>query len=249
MLKDWGKRLLNLLYPPRCLLCGDALSSAGLNICEACLPRYEAERAVRCPVCGREAGECFCGSELLLSLPPYFPERPYVVSRFYDPGAEKCPLTRMLILRCKGVEEEGLASFLVRDVSFALSSLFSASGEALSEWVVTYTPRSQTNLLKAGFDHGKILASSAARYLGIRMVPLFTRSVAGDQNQKELSAIEREENARVSFVPIRERIVPGGKYILFDDVITTGATMASAAALLYENGASAVLPAAIAKTL
>ena len=37
--------------------------------------------------------------------------------------------------------------------------------------------------------------------------------------------------------------------ILVDDILTTGATMAAASKLLYENGACMVLPTAVAKTM
>lgn len=243
-IKHIFRGLVDLLYPPRCLSCGTPLGVSRMRICSQCRAEYDAERIEICPVCGETASVCRCGVDYLqragLSV---------VVSRFYDPKPSDtgCKMTHDLILRCKGTYSDALSDFLVRELAFQISELFRRNGEDTRQWQVTYPPRSPANLLKFGFDHGELLAESLARLLDVACTRTLFRY--SGENQKELSPDERYANAESSLAPIRKNIIPGGKYILVDDIITTGATMAVAAELLYACGAEAVLPAAVAKTV
>ena len=238
---------MDLLYPPRCLYCGNPLGPSRLRICDGCKAKYDAEEKTVCPVCRKTAVSCRCGVDYLRR--EIFPGISCVADRFYDPDAsyKGDRMTHDLILRCKKTYSDELSDLLVRGLAFKISEIFRQNGENMGEWHVTYPPRNPDNLLKFGFDHGELLAESLAHLLGIPCTrTLFRHS---GENQKELLTEERYENAENSLAPIRHAIVPGGKYILVDDVITTGATMAVAAELLYGCGASAVLPAAAAKTV
>ena len=65
--------------------------------------------------------------------------------------------------------------------------------------------------------------------------------------QKELDRLGRLSNAENTLIPIPGRIPTGGKILLLDDVITSGATVSTAMRHLYFHGALAVFPIAIAK--
>ncbi len=58
------------------------------------------------------------------------------------------------------------------------------------------------------------------------------------KRQSELNAIDREKNAKNSFVVIKN--VKGKKILLFDDILTTGATINSAKNALLKAGAKSV---------
>lgn len=233
----------DLLYPPRCLCCGDP---AGSRLCASCGARLEAEKRVPCPACGKEALRCRCEIPFLQTF--WTGEFP-AASRFYTPDASftGCALTRALILRCKSAGSDELSDLLMRESAFRVAEFFRETGENRAEWSVTWIPRSPENLLKYGFDHGELLAASLARFLEIPCVATLFRG--GGKVQKELSVGERRYNAASSLFPRKSGIEAGRKYILVDDVITTGASMRAAALILLQRGAAAILPVAAAKAM
>lgn len=246
-IKKLLRGVVDMIYPPRCLYCGNPLGVSQLRICPQCKAKYDAEERAVCPACRKTAVECHCGGDYLRH--EIFPGITCVVDRFYDPDTshKECKMTHDLILRCKKTYSDELSDLLVRGLAFKISEIFRKNGEDIRGWQVTWPPRNPDNLLKFGFDHGELLAESLAHFLEIPCTrTLFRHS---GENQKELFSNERYENAENSLAPIWNSIVSGGKYLLVDDVITTGATAAVAAELLYACGAWAVLPAAAAKTV
>ncbi|MBQ5819636.1 MAG: ComF family protein [Clostridia bacterium] len=241
------KGLTSLIYPNHCFFCGDTVSSDRARMCDACLKRFGEEAAFPCPVCGKTASDCGCGAFYLKR--EIFPNVRVASAFFYSPDPKFRPLemARSLILRCKQSYSPELAEELARKIGFRLTALLEQQGETTDGWIVTYPPRSGDNLLRYGFDHGEMIANALARQLGLPCRKTMFR-VSG-KKQKELASEERYANAAGSLACIERAVVRGGKYILVDDVITTGATVAVAADLLYRHGASAVLPAAPAKTL
>ena len=133
------------------------------------------------------------------------------------------------------------------ELGVRLRELLRQSGEELEGWIVTYPPRSLNNLLKTGFDHGEILAVELARVLQVECRKTLLRN--SSKKQKELDSKERLDNAAEAFSVIPGSVSEGEKFILVDDVITTGATMSAAADLLYQNGAAIVVPTAAARTV
>lgn len=241
------KGMSDLIYPSRCFFCGENLSSARGRLCDFCLKRFETEGYFVCPACGKIASDCDCGGSYLKR--EMFPRVRLAAVYFYtsDPYFSPLEMARSMILRCKKTYSPDLVEHLARKLGFRLKELFERNGEAFDGWIVTYPPRNGENLLKYGFDHGELIAKALAEMLNLPCRKTLFR-VSG-VNQKELGAEERFANAADSLAVIRSAVASGEKYILVDDVITTGATMAAAADLLYRNGASAVLPAALAKTI
>jgi len=239
------RRAAALLFPPRCLYCGNP--TAGGAFCESCLDLWESEGGLSCPVCGCTAPFCRCTE--MNSMKPVFRETVSAVSRFYavNPERDGGKMTHDLILRNKTVCSEETAALLMRGTARRIQEIFRENGENPRDWCVTYPPRNPENLLRYGFDHGEVLAQALARYLGIPCVRTLFR--CGGREQKELGGGERFENAASSLAPIRNAVVPGGKYIIADDVITTGATVTAAAELLYGCGAASVFPTACARTM
>lgn len=252
--KDGGKRLISalveMLYPPQCLLCRDPVARGAFRLCGECFAKYEAEREVLCPWCGGTVQVCRCGEELLLEegIASFEEgERKVLAARFYDPQGNLAPLTRRLILRNKQEYDEGLSRILSWELAVRLTKWAKERGGNFSGWVVTYPPRSPEHLLRFGFDHGELLALQLAAFMGLTMEKTMVRHEGTEQ--KALSAKERMENAEKGLLPRRKEIREGGRYLLVDDIFTTGATMTAAREILLSCGALEVFPVAVAKTL
>lgn len=121
---------------------------------------------------------------------------------------------------------------------------------ALAEWVkrimealpagpydgVAYAPSSLQSRRHLGFDHGRELARSVAKSLGIPVLHLF---LPPKKVQKKLHQEERRENAAT--IRMRRRWfsrmpIQGKRILLLDDVITTGHTMEHLRELLTHQG-------------
>lgn len=149
----------------------------------------------------------------------------------------------ILSLKDRGAFGDYFATMLAREIK----SLFERGGGDLTEWIITYPPRSAEKYSEKGFDQSEEIARKIAKKLGVKFSTTFSRTNHGSE-QKNLCATDRFSNAETSLVPIRERIRKGGKYIVFDDIITTGATIETMSKHLYFLGAEAVFPVSIART-
>ncbi len=98
-----------------------------------------------------------------------------------------------------------------------------------------------------GFNQSLLLARAAAPKAMIDGVSL--RRVRGAEPQARLGRGQRAGNLADAFVVARrrQRRVEGRRILLFDDVITTGTTMAACARALLAAGATAVRGFAVAR--
>jgi predicted amidophosphoribosyltransferase len=71
----------------------------------------------------------------------------------------------------------------------------------------------------------------------------------GKKEQKTLTKLERMQNALQSFIPLDGINVEGKKFILIDDVITSGSTINACASLLKRMGAKSVVAVCFAKDI
>ncbi len=241
------RKILDVLYPPVCLLCGERAERHGM-LCDGCYRRYAGEAFLRCEVCGQRAGRCECGIDGIRRMSTPVGDHPIAYLTFYvSTRREETEdrVTEQMIFRLKRKNE--FAPFFAAELCREVRILFDTAGESLSEWVITFPPRSEEKYRKCGFDQSEEIAQLMAKELGIPLIRMFRRAECAVE-QKELNRQQRVSNAEESLIPIPKRIPKGGKILLFDDIFTSGATLSTAMRHLYFHGASAVFPIAIAKS-
>lgn len=108
--------------------------------------------------------------------------------------------------------------------------------------VVTWAPTSAKRRRERGFDQGELLARSVARQLGVPCRRLLERDGSATQTGRSRSARLESAPRFLARPGLDDRCV-----LVVDDVVTTGATLTSAAAALEERGAITRL-AAVAST-
>lgn len=104
--------------------------------------------------------------------------------------------------------------------------------------LVVPVPTASKRIRKRGYDQAVLIARSFARHAGCKYAPLLVRY--GAQEQIGASRQQRHDQLRGVFSLKKPGAVSGARIILIDDVLTTGATMEEAAALLKAHGAAAV---------
>lgn len=235
--------LVNLLFPSRCPICGKPADENGL--CADCLGKYLRELFEKCPVCEKSPSECICGAGFLSHTRTTLGGSGYCALCWYRTDGDEDRVTERMIYQLKN--RGLLADFFAGELSRCLKTLFEREGERPEDWILTYTPRSAEKYMEYGVDQSEEIGRRLAKYLGCGFQRLFERT--DGLEQKHLNAVQRLENAENSLRIRKNKITPGGKYLLLDDIITSGATMEAAAKLMYFHGASAVYPVAAARTM
>ncbi len=207
---------LDLLFPPRCAFCGKLLDGPG-------------------ELCGG------CGN----SLP--FREEEAVVQRIGE-NSYRCAVTfyydgpvregvRGLKFGKKSWRAKVFGRYIARTAAERLSGEFDA---------VTFVPVSRKRNFERGFDQARLLAEEAARLWGVRAEPVLKKTRHTRAQSSLPGGAARAKNVQGAYaVPHPER-VRGRRFLLIDDVCTTGSTMSAAADALRAAGAAEVVCAALA---
>ncbi len=119
--------------------------------------------------------------------------------------------------------------------------------EYLAHTVLVPVPLHARRLRERGFNQSLLLAKAfAAEANGARVEELLQR-VRDTQTQTRLNRKQREENMRGAFAMKNGKVAePQKRYVLVDDVFTTGATLNACARALRRGGAERIDVATLA---
>ena len=241
-------KVLDFLFPRSCEVCGGD-AGEGQIICADCRRMFVRECFEHCLICGKTAQNCTCGADFTEATKTELGGRRFFSLTFYksekDYG-ESERVTEKLIFSLK--ENGRTAGVLAEELNRGLSALFTEAGEDPKEWIITYPPRSTEKFYSLGFDQSELLAEKLARLLGCGTKRTLVRG-GRSAEQKLLDRDGRRANAESTLTPIRRNVNEGDKFILLDDIITSGATVAASAEILYGCGAAAVFPISVARTM
>ncbi|WP_374444952.1 double zinc ribbon domain-containing protein [Stella sp.] len=225
-----GRRVVDLLLPPRCLACGEIVSADGA-LCPACWSKVAFVAAPSCRRCGvpfafdpgagAECGEC-------ARRPPPF-ERARAALRYDD-------ASRPLILGFKHADRTHAAP------AFA-AWMARAAGPLLAEAdVIVPVPLHWTRLVRRRYNQAALLALAIGRIGGRPVVPDALVRRRRTPSQGQMRRLGRFRNVAGAFAvhPRREDRIAGRRVLLVDDVLTTGATVEACIRALRAVGATAV---------
>ena len=231
----WSRKLLFLLFPPKCVGCGELQSvQEGMSrvFCPFCQTKWEAGRL---PTSQSAAPRTNSRYELV-SVVGY-------VSGETEGVAEK------LIYHLKHKDEKRVFDFAAREMAGALRAASVLEDISPEDVLVTYPPRRTRAVRKEGFDQAKRLAQALAKAEGYTCRPLLER-VGWEREQKRLNAARRQKNAEKAYALAAKTLNLSGKtVILVDDLCTTGATLISCADLLAAAGADRVILSTVGRTI
>ena len=220
----WWSAALNLLLPPRCVLCGQP--SGPICICEPCkadLP-WQGSRCLQCALPLGSPMDKVCGA-CIQNPPPFF--------------LTVCPL-----------QYEFPANRLVQAFKFkrqlaagrVLSHLICESvkeqDSGIPEMLIP-VPLHKLRLLTRGFNQAYELASYAGKILGIPLAADVLRRQRNTKAQSGLSRNQRRKNMRGAFY-WHDAGKPARHIALVDDVMTTGTTVTECARVLKRAGVKRV---------
>jgi ComF family protein len=205
--------------------------------CPACARRLARREKGYCPLCGQPAPwplEPPAPCSACLISPPLWEQA------FFH--AIHADLLRELILRCKFQGQ----LFLARPLAALLAShpgLAVQEAEALLP-----IPLHPDRLAHRGFNQALEIARPLARMLRIPLAAGLLLRTRSAFPQTGLSRSARLHNLRQAFAAPCPGKLAGRRLMLVDDVMTTGATMHAATAVLLAAGARSVSVAALGRT-
>ena len=124
---------------------------------------------------------------------------------------------------------------------FGLLMAQCARDQGVEAELVTWAPLSKKRRRKRGFDQGELLARTVGECLALPVLPLLEKSRHTVPQSSLPDGAARRANALGAYSLLPGGRIEGGRVLLVDDVVTSGATLSEGARLLCQGGAKQVL--------
>jgi ComF family protein len=234
-----GESILALVYPEVCAVCREETATRAEGyVCRTCQREV---RLVRPPYCGRcglppsgEVTDAHTCANCRDTNPPFESARAAVVAR---------GVVLDVIHRFKyGGEtwfEPFLSGLLLRE---SVPELRGAT------WAgIVPVPLHPVKEREREFNQAVRLARPLSKATGIPLRTDLVRRVEPTATQTRLTREQRRDNVLKAFQPVSGARLGGGAWIVFDDVLTTGATAGAVAQVLLDLGAERVVVWSVAR--
>jgi competence protein ComFC len=222
--------VLDFLFPPLCLSCNQEVEN-GL-VCFQCLNKINRSPLGVCAKCGYPLGynqacrHCKVG----LILP-----RTRALGFYSEPWL---PLIHALKYQGK----KSLAKIFGR----GLTGLVNSDPILKQADALVPVPLHPARKRERGFNQAELLGLEISSQLGIPVLNALKRK-KNTKSQITLDAKERIENMQGAFIIKDNQMIINKRIILIDDVITSGATISSAAQVLQNAGVKEVFGLVVAR--
>ncbi len=227
-ISNFVRSFWHFITVPDCVHCGQKLAKNMDVFCPNCQSRYRNAKLRNCSRCSEILSRCTCTNDYLDS---HLVHRLIKVIRYVS-SVEDLPQNR-LIFSMKRENRGDVAKLCSEEIAAAIRHGI----ENYRDFVIAYVPRRGREKRKYGVDQAKILAEHIGALLKIPVMHALSSKAKAPQ--KKLSAIERRKNAE--FAPRRGIDLSRKRVFLVDDIVTTGASMGSAAMQLRGLGAKEIV--------
>ena len=240
--KSWLDAGLNFFYPPVCQLCGlNRVSLVEGCVCSSCWSREGGVRFINPPYCDR------CG----------LPYEGDITTAF------ECGNCREMELHFRQARSAVVAAGIVLEVihrykyqralwfePFLAGLLDRRAAPELrrQDWdMIIPVPLHPLKKREREFNQAERLGRCLARTTGIPLNVDLLKRVEPTRTQTLLTRTERAANVRHAFAMQTKESLTGKRVVIFDDVLTTGATTSACARILRQAGAADVCVWSVAR--
>ncbi|MBQ7660061.1 MAG: ComF family protein [Alphaproteobacteria bacterium] len=234
------KLVINTLLPPRCIYCGQITTSEH-TLCTACFQKIRFISKPYCKVCGQPFET---QSELLNKmLCPDCAHQKRITRMnraaiFYDDFSKKA------LLALKFSDKPENAKLFAKWMKTAGKDIFDAGVD-----IIVPVPLSYQRLFTRHYNQSAVLALELSKLTGVEADVFCLKKSRHTKPQSALNAKARLKNIKNAFELKHGANINGKRVLLVDDIMTTGATLAECAKVLYKEGAASVDTLTIARTL
>jgi ComF family protein len=243
MLTLWKKssslfidRLSSYFFPPLCLLCDQPRVHHHRWLCGQCAEILLANgcNRVPCPVCAINKGNHSCNCD----IEPPFAFSTLVAFFDYD------QMTQSIMHQIKYRGKRQLAYDMgYENCGLLPESLFDQIDIAIP------IPLHWMRTLSRGYNQAQYFGKGVidGRKLSIPIITDVVKRTHSTGTQTKLDKISRSRNISDAFSVVKPDMIKGKRILLFDDVVTTGATVNSCAKTLINSGCASVQVCALAR--
>ncbi len=226
-MKDVFREFLNLLFPPLCALCEEALVKSETFLCTNCkadLPHIQlhGERS----------------QFLYQKLSATFPVKQVFAYLLY----QKAGSTQKLLQLLKYKNYPELGTELGRHFGTRLAK----EGYTEAFDLIVPVPLHTSKFEQRGYNQSEMFANGLSEGLGVPVDAELIIRIKASSTQTRKSRIERWLNVSTIFEVQQIENVRGKRILLLDDVITTGATVEACGEVLVAAGCTELSVGAIA---
>ena len=238
MLRQVLAPVIDLVYPPRCPLCGAGLA-AQEGLCGACWGELAIPGEPACASCQRPFGQGIPDGAICAPCLANPPRHDGIAA-----GTLYNDASRKLVLAFKHGRRIALARFLAGLVAARLPPLE-------GEWLAVPVPLHRRRLWHRGFNQSALLAAELCKRSGAR---LLVDALVRRKPTPTLGGLGRKARARalsgaITVNPSRAAVLKDAQVVLVDDVMTSGATSEACVSALKRAGAEKVVVACFARVL
>lgn len=224
MVKQW--KILDILYPRRCVICNELLEKKEVDVCSQCKREIHPIEGAVCLTCGKPIadGETRCADCKR-------------TAHVFDWGVS-CYLYKDVkgaIFRIKYAGREDLIAYFSRQI---VANLKSDLLQMQADFLVPI-PMHHRRKRKRGYNQAELLAKQIGKEIQIPVLTSLVIRKVETIPMKYLSTKQRQLNLKRAFI-IGQNDVKLKSIILVDDIYTTGATMDAVASVLKKAGAKKI---------
>lgn len=210
----WISDLLDIIFPRHCCVCGELLSAQETDICLNCLyalPRIEAESR-------KDIEHIFWGKIDIERATSYI---------YYHKGSPYNNLIHTLKYHGRPIVGERLAYIAAKELQ--------ESGFFDGIDIIVPLPLSRKKKRKRGYNQCDYISDGISRATGIPVAKNIVRRTISNETQTHKNRDERWKNVEGIFSVAAPSCLEGRHILLVDDILTTGATLASCAKTIKES--------------
>ena len=233
---NWFRALIDVIIPPRCLLCGKTIHSDN-SLCADCFSKINFISRPYCAHCG-------------YPLPTLLNDSLY---------CSNCLTHKSHFRLCRSaVKYDEFSKKLILDFKFSdrlenqklLANWLFLAGHDIFEKgidIIIPVPLHYARLFKRKYNQSAVLAAGLSKLSGFHVDYKSLRKVRHTTPQIQCSGKQRTKNVRNAFEVISPENIQNKRIVLIDDVFTTGATLTECAKALEKAGAKSVDALTIAR--
>ena len=249
--QEWTRQLkaslapaVDLLYPPRCPLCGEGIAEQR-GLCPDCWPLLDIPGEPQCSSCQRplpeNLGEMETDASGLLCA-PCMQQAP--VHDGIAAATAYTEASRKLILAFKHGGRIALAKMMAGLIAARLPV-------DAADAVLIPVPLHRFRIWRRGYNQAALLAQELARLERGELLVDGLKRIKATPSLGGLGRKERAKTLKGAIVVAKRRkaVIEGRHVILVDDVLTSGATSDACANVLKRAGAQSVTVACFARVL
>lgn len=219
--------LVDFIFPSTCVACSRLLSDAEQHVCRVCwhsIPRLNQDHPLFV-----DTKQNLLDSGVVTDLVSFF-------------LFEKEGVFQHLAHALKYDGFESVGTLLGRELGKAMVE------RGVGGDMIVPIPLHKVKLRERGFNQAEAIARGVSEITGIPVRADLVLRCRATKTQTKLGITERQKNVEDAFEVTDKEVecIEGKVCILIDDVITTGATIASCAKSLIERGAARVVAASAA---